>query len=278
MVMTADTCIGFIGAGNMAEALVRGLIAARTALPERILIYDVSAPRCEQLHGELGVTAVAGNRELVGRAGVVMLAVKPQNLADVLADVKGLARPEQLFVSILAGVGTERLEEGLAHDGCPSPHVVRVMPNTPALLQEGASALTGGRYATQEDLALARTFFETVGKTEIVEGDQMDAITGLTGSGPAYVFRMIEAMIEAGVALGLPREKAEVLVKQTVYGAALMARDGAESPAELRRRVTSPGGTTAAGLKAMDEQGFSEIVIGAVQAAAKRSEELGRAS
>jgi pyrroline-5-carboxylate reductase len=278
MTTASDTCIGFIGAGNMAEALVRGLIAARAASPDRILIHDVSAARCAQLSGELGVAAVADNRAIVERANVVMLAVKPQNLADVLAGVKGLARPEQLFISILAGVGTERLEEGLAHDGCRSPRVVRVMPNTPALLREGASALTAGRHATQENLALACTFFETVGRTEIVEGDQMDAITGLTGSGPAYVFRMIEAMIEAGVALGLPREKVEVLVKQTVYGAALMARDGAESPAELRRRVTSPGGTTAAGLKAMDEQRFNETVIGAVQAATRRSEELGRAS
>jgi pyrroline-5-carboxylate reductase len=276
MILTSETYIGFIGAGNMAEALIRGLIAARTAAANRILIYDVHEERREKLRRELEVEVASDNREVVERASVVMLAVKPQNLAALLDELEGLAKPNQLWISILAGVSTSRLEAGLAHAACPYPRVVRVMPNTPALLQEGASALTAGPHASIADLLLARVFFETVGTTELVEPDQMDAITGLTGTGPAYVFRLIEALIEAGVALGLPREKVETLVKQTVYGAAHMARDSKESPQELRRRVTSPGGTTAAGMAVMDERGFEQLIRDTVATATRRSEELGR--
>lgn len=267
--------IGFLGAGNMAEAILRGLIARGTD-PGRLAIADVRAERTTALAEELKVTVAADNAALLRQSETVILGVKPQNAGDLLRALRGEARPEQLFVSILAGTRAETLEALLAHEGCRAPRVVRVMPNTPALLGAGASAISTGTHATQEDAALARTIFEAVGVAEILPETQMDAVTGLTGSGPAYFFRMIEAMIEAGVAQGLAREQAARLVKQTALGAARMAVESGEEPAELRRRVTSPGGTTAAGLAVLEEENFVDLILRTVDAATKRSAELGR--
>lgn len=273
---TIEETLGFLGAGNMAEALVRGLLAAGTTRPESIWVTDTRSERCAELAAELGVQVADGAEELLEKAEAIILAVKPQNLSDVMAGLAGKARPHHLFISILAGTRTEKIEAGLAHPECPAVRVVRVMPNTPALLRAGASALAPGVHATAEDMRLARTLFEAVGTAEIVKPDQMDAITGLTGSGPAYVFRLIETLIEAGVEQGLERGACERLVKQMVLGSARMAAESEHDPAELRRRVTSPGGTTAAGLAVLEEQGFARLIADTVDAATRRSAELGR--
>ncbi len=277
MALSSTTTVGFIGAGNMAEALVRGLIAAKVLDSRQIYLADVRAERLEQLAGELAVHTCPDNLHLLGQVDIVVLAVKPQGLGDLLREIGAHARPRHLFISILAGTRTERIEAGLAHEDCPSPRVVRAMPNTPALVGAGATGLAPGAHATDDDLKTARALFEACGVAEIVAPGDMDAITGLTGSGPAYIFRVIEALLEAARAQGLDAAAADRLVKQMVYGAALMARDSEFPPDELRRRVTSPNGTTAAGLAVLEAEGFGPALVNTVDAATKRSVELSQA-
>ncbi|MBI5155014.1 pyrroline-5-carboxylate reductase [Candidatus Poribacteria bacterium] len=267
--------LGFIGAGNMAEALIRGLIAAETIGPSRIFISDINRERLNHLGSELAVQVAADNRELLERCGVLVLATKPQGLARVIEELAGLTQPQHLFVSILAGTRTSRIERGLRHEGNPEPRVVRVMPNTPALLRAGAAAIAPGAHALEDDVRLARVLFESVGVAVTVEAAVMDAVTGVSGSGPAYVFQMIQAMIDAARVQGIPEKEAALLVKQTVYGAAVMARNSALSPAELTRQVASPGGTTEAGLKVLSGGDFAGLVNRTIDAATKRSIELG---
>lgn len=268
--------LGFIGAGNMAEAIARGALAAGVVRADGLCLADANAGRRDALASELGAAACATNAEVVARCATVVFAVKPQNLGDVLAGLRGLARPDHCFVSILAGTRAAALEDGLAHDGCPRPRVVRVMPNTPALVGEGAAAIAAGAHASEGDMAEAKALFEAVGIAAVVPESAMDAVTGLSGSGPAYVFLAIEAMLDAAEAQGIPREAAEALVKQTVAGAGILARSSEHPPAELRRRVTSPGGTTAAGLAVLDERGFRQALVDAVEAATRRAAELGK--
>jgi len=266
--------IGFIGAGNMAEAIFRGLIASEEAEPHQIVITDIRAERCAELQSELGITVQPSASDLVGNSDVVIIAVKPQSFGHLAQEIKGTTKPDQLFISILAGTTLETLERELAHEGCLSPRVVRSMPNTPALIRRGATGLTGGAHATNADVEIALQIFGAVGVAEVV--DDLEAITGVTGSGPAYVFRMIEALVEAGVGQGIDREVSERLVKQMVAGAAQMAFESEHSPAELRRRVTSPGGTTAEGLKVMEDQEFPRIMSETVDASVRKARELGK--
>jgi pyrroline-5-carboxylate reductase len=268
--------LGFIGSGNMAEALARGALAAGVVQAANLLLSDVRADHRDALAAELGCRAAANNAEILAACDTVVLAVKPQMLADVLAQVEGLARPGQRFLSILAGARAEKIEAGLAHAGCPAPRVVRAMPNTPALVGCGATAITRGAHARDEDMAAARALFDAVGVTVEVEARHMDAVTGLSGSGPAYVFLVMEALLDAARAQGIPDDAADALVKQTVLGAGMLAKSSEHPPAELRRRVTSPGGTTAAGLAVLDERGFRQALVDAVDAATKRGAELGK--
>lgn len=276
MSLLARHTFGFIGSGNMAEAMLRGLIDRAGIPPARIAISDVRAERVAELEKALGVRGAATNADLLASSDVVVLAVKPQGFAALAEELAGRLRPEHLLVSVLAGTRAEKIEGAFAHAGCPRPRVVRTMPNTPALLGVGATAVAAGAHATKDDLALALEMFSAVGVAEVVDAKLMDAVTGITGSGPAYVFRMIEGLLAAAADQGLPAPVADRLVKQMVYGAALMARDSEHDPAELRRRVTSPNGTTAAGLAVMDARGFAETVAQAVDAATKRSAELGK--
>lgn len=262
--------IGFIGGGNMAEAIIRGLL--RGAFPAAgIVVSEPGTERRRLLQEQFGVTLAADNLEVARECGLVVLAVKPQVAAEVLSGIGAVFAGGKLLVSILAGVATATIEDFF--DG--SPRVVRAMPNTPALVGAGATAICPGRFAGVDDLLVARHLFEAVGSVQVIGEAQMDAVTGLSGSGPAYVFTIIEALADGGVQEGLPREVALSLAVQTVLGAARLVQESGEHPAVLRDKVCSPGGTTIAGLKSLEEKGLRAALMEAVSSAARRSRELG---
>lgn len=262
--------IVFIGAGNMGEALIRGLLAARTVAASRIIATDVRAERREFLTKTFGVLAIEDNVQAVTSADVVVLAVKPQQVGEVLAGFKSAMTNRKLVISIAAGVTTARIERELGK----GTRVMRVMPNTPALVGAGAAGVAKGAHATDDDLAMAESILGAVGICVRVEEKFIDAVTALSGSGPAYVFYVTEAMGQAGVAAGLDEALAKKLARQTVYGAAKLLVESGEQPEVLRRKVTSPGGTTEAALKVMTERKLVEIFAEAMQAAERRSREL----
>jgi pyrroline-5-carboxylate reductase len=270
------TSIGSIGGGAMAEALLGGLLASGLS-PDQLFATDPDPDRRRHLTESLGIATGDDNDEAVRRSDVVLLAVKPGVIHAVL---DGLTCPEAerlrpLWVSIAAGVTLEGLGSGLPKGA----HIVRAMPNTPALIRTGATGICGNDAASDHDLQVARALFDCVGLTwESPREDLLDAVTGLSGSGPAYVFAFLEALMDAGEAAGLPREAAEQLTLQTVYGAAKLALESDKTPAELRRQVSSPGGTTLAGLARLGDEGFAEAIHAAVRAATDRAEELGKGS
>ena len=267
----ADQRIGFIGGGAMAEALAGGLVAAGIA-PGLILASDVEPARRERLASALRIATSDDNARVVRESDVVVIAVKPGVVEAALAGSSGGAAPERpLWISIAAGVPLERL----AHSLPVRARIVRAMPNTPALVRAGATALCGNAAVGPGDLALARELFEGVGMVWVAtQEEQLDAVTGLSGSGPAYVFLMLEALGAAGERMGLPRAAAERLALQTVFGAAKLALETGRSPAELRQQVSSPGGTTLAGLDRLESLGFRAALDAAVEAATRRSRAL----
>ncbi len=272
--LLAGGTIGFLGGGNMAEAIVRGAVARGVFSAERVIVSDRAPERLELLSREVGVAGTRENTEVVKKADLVIVAVKPQVAADVLAEVAPLGRPEQTFVSICAGLPARFFEERLAHSGNPGPRVVRVMPNTPALVGHGMTGLCAGRHAREEDVAAARAIFEAVGEVLVFPEELMDGLTAVSGSGPAYLFAFIEALTAGAEAAGFSPEDAAKLALQTVAGAARLAAESDKTPAELRKTVTSPGGTTAAGLAVLEEQGFASAVSVCVLAAQRRGKEL----
>lgn len=263
--------IAVIGGGKMGGALVEGMISGGLVKPEALMVSDADEGRRREMADRCAVQVTADNREAVRGADVVLLAVKPQNMAEVLAELAGALPASALVISIAAGIATAFIEEGLRQ----AIRVVRVMPNMPALIGEGAAALAPGAHASAEDLALVRHIFDAVGITVEVKEELMDAVTGLSGSGPGYVFLIIEAFTDAGVRVGLPRETALKLISQSLLGAAKLCLKGEKPPAELRAMVTSPGGTTLAGLKVLEERRLREALMDAVEAATNRSAELG---
>ena len=268
--MTNVHKIGFIGGGNMAEALIKGLLAG--AFPaERIMAAEPSLPRREHLAEAYGIELAESNLDLMERSDLVVLAIKPQIVVEVLEEVAGVYENSKLIVSILAGVTTASIEKFFQG----APRVVRVMPNTPALVGEAASAMCPGHHATEEDLAMVRKLLETVGKVQLIDERQMDAVTGLSGSGPAYIYTVIEALADGGVREGLRRDVAHALAVQTVVGAALMVRETGEHPAILRDQVCSPGGTAISGISTLEKNGLRTTLMEAVSASAARSRELG---
>lgn len=267
--------IGIIGGGHMGGALAKGLLRAGVTSADRIVVADVLASARERLAAETGVRTTGDAREALDRAEVVIIAVKPQAMQDALSPLAGKLTAGQTVLSIMAGVATSRIEEALAGAGAPV-HVVRAMPNTPALIGEGMAAVCKGKHATDADMARAETILSAVGKVIRVDEKQMDAVTGLSGSGPGYVYTVIEALADGGVKVGLSKPVALHLAVQTVLGAAKMVIETGEHPAALRDRVTSPGGTTIAGLSALEAHGLRNALISAVEAATKRSAELGR--
>jgi len=270
--MAKDLTIAFVGAGNMAGALIRGLIGTKTISSTHIIAADPDQARLDLLVSDLAIRVTNSNDAAVDEANVVVLATKPQVFGQVLPSLAASLNPETLIISIAAGIST-RIIERMLPDGT---HVVRAMPNTPALVGAGATAISAGTHATDKDLTLAQRLFESVGIVVRVPESQIDAVTGVSGSGPAYVFAMIEALRDAGAREGLPEATALELASQTVLGAARLLRERGEAPEALRQKVTSAGGTTVAGLQALDAQGFRDAVLGAVRAATRRSTELGK--
>jgi pyrroline-5-carboxylate reductase len=267
----AETKMGVIGAGSMGGAIIRGLLKGGHVPRENLIYYDPDPARQAQMD-ELGVAAALDNPEVM-HAPLVVLGVKPQVIPAVLAGIQEFARPWQLIISIAAGVPLAVLEEA-----CPESRIIRVMPNTPTLVGAGMAALAPGRKVTPDDLALALELFRAVGEAVVVEERLMDAVTGLSGSGPAFVAVFIEALADGGVKMGLPRPLALTLATQTVLGTARLCHEEQMHPAILKDLVTSPAGTTIAGLHALESGGFRGAVIDAVSAAAARSKELGKKS
>jgi pyrroline-5-carboxylate reductase len=263
--------IAFIGAGNMARAILGGIVKGGLAVPEQCMAADVSEEQLARLCKSVGsVATTTDNRRVVEFADVVIIATKPYHVGAVCEAVASAARAGQLFVSICAGIRTGFIEAKLGGDA----RVVRVMPNTPALIGCGASAIAPGSRSTPGDLALVKSLFAAVGTAVEVEEGQLDLVTGLTGSGPAYVFRFAEALIQAGCELGLSEAKSRALVLQTVHGAARMAFESGTPLMELRQAVTTKGGTTEAGLRVLEEGDFAELVRDCVARATQRSREL----
>ncbi|MFW5870512.1 MAG: pyrroline-5-carboxylate reductase [Candidatus Sumerlaeota bacterium] len=265
--------LGLIGAGNMGSALIRGACDSLLVEPKNVWIYDPDTEKTAALARDPGVRVASSGVQVLANAGTILLAVKPQILVDVLKELGPAEQKDQVFISVAAGIPTALIEKHLGERAI----VIRAMPNTPAMLGKGATAVAGGTRATMHNMANAQVLFGAVGLAVSVEEEQMNAVTGLSGSGPAYVFRMIEALTQAGIAAGLGRQVADNLARQTVLGAATMASDLESDPAELRRRVTSPGGTTEAGLKVLDEAGFMELIERVVLRARDRGQELGKA-
>lgn len=269
--MVNDKKIGFIGAGMMAEAIARGLLNAGME-PGRITAFDPDSGRCDLCRNVLGISAAEDNRAVVGSADIVILAVKPFVMPHVLTEISGSVKTSQLLISIAAGITIETIREKLAA-GVP---VIRVMPNTPCLIGEGASALAPGEFASAEHMKLASEIFRAVGIVVETTEDKLDAVTGLSGSGPAYVYAFIEALADGGVRMGLPKSVALTLAAQTVSGAARMVIQTGDHPAVLRDRVMTPGGTTIAGMAELEKAGFRSAAIEAVTAATLRATELGK--
>jgi pyrroline-5-carboxylate reductase len=266
--------LGIIGAGNMAEAIVRGLIKSNKIEAGRIVVADVSAERRRIFETQLHVAAGEDNSAVARQARVLLLSVKPQQMAAALAGLAGALSERTLIISIAAAIGTGFIEQTLG--GGKAWRVVRAMPNTPMLLGAGTAAICPGAHATAADMAEARGLFESAAVVIETTEDKMDAVTAVSGSGPAYFFYMTEKLIEAGVQLGLSSEEARKLAAQTALGAARMLVESGQEPAVLRRNVTSPGGTTAAAIAHLDAAGWPAAFVEAVKAAARRSGELSR--
>lgn len=267
-----DDRIGFIGAGKMGSAIIKGILAAGLVDRSRLAASDPVEVLGKALVEETGVRFTQDNAALVEASDIVVLAVKPQVMDGMLKDLAAASLGDRLWISIAAGVPISRIE-GFLPEGA---RVVRVMPNTPCLVGQAASAYSGGRWARGEDLHKVGEIFSSVGLAVAVDEHHLDAVTALSGSGPAYVFLFIESLTAGGVRMGLGRDVALKLALQTVYGSAVMARDAKEHLAELRDAVTSPAGTTAAGLFALEQGAFRATVMEAVAQATERSEALGR--
>ena len=263
--------LGFIGAGNMAGAIASAVIKAGLYKGTELISSDIATQRRE-VFAEFGATATQDNAEVISQAELVVLAIKPQQACDVLEPLAGMVGPKQLIVSIMAGVPTAAIEKILGSQAT----VVRVMPNLALSVGAGMTAICPGSQASQHQVALVERLFQVCGETVLVADEQMHAVTAVSGSGPAYFFYFVEALIDAAVQAGLSAEQAKVLAKQTCLGAGqtLLARE--EGAAELRRQVTSKGGTTQAALEVMEQAKLDEIIGQAVSAAAKRSKELGK--
>jgi pyrroline-5-carboxylate reductase len=268
--MSLPQRIAFIGAGNMAGALIQGLISAGTCRAAQIVATDVRAEAVAALVQRHAITAARDNVAAVRAADVIVLSTKPQVFPVILPELAADIGSEKLVLSIAAGVPIAVIESQLG-----AARVVRAMPNTPALVQAGATAIAAGRYATAADMDIAATIFQSVGIVERVSESLLDAVTALSGSGPAYVFLMVEALTEAGVKLGLSEATAAALAAQTVFGAGKLLHESAQAPAVLRANVSSPGGTTVAGLERLEHADFRGVIARAVARAAERAGELG---
>jgi len=260
----------------MAEALVKGLLSSSLVASKDIFISDLISDRLEYLSKEYKVKTTRDNHELVQKSDILVLAVKPQAVKKVLESFSDLVDSNKTIISVAAGISIKLIEDTLDVERKKKISVIRTMPNTPALVQEGATAICGSEHSSKLDIKIAHHIFKAIGQTVDIEEIHMDAVTGLSGSGPAYIFMIIEALSDAGVKVGLSREVSNILTIQTILGSAKLARDGGKHPGELKDMVTSPGGTTISGLHMLEEGGIRNALMNAVEMATQRSKELGK--
>jgi len=265
-----DRSLAVLGAGKLGETLVRGLIDAGVVRANRVTVTAAHAERVEKLAADLGVRGAASNLEATIGADLVLLAVKPQQVALVLSEIRGALKPPQILISVAASVSTAFIEKHLDH----AVPVIRAMPNTPALLKQGMTAVAPGTHATSNHLEIARSIFGAVGRTVTLDEKHMDAVTGLSASGPAFIYIIIESLAEGGVKVGLPRDVATLLAAQTVLGAGAMVLETGEHPAKLKDLVTTPAGCTIDGILELEEGGLRVTLIKAVVRATQRAREL----
>jgi len=264
--------VGFVGAGNMGEALIKGLLAANLVPAEAIHATDVRLERLKELNRQYGIQISSDNAELIRRADIVILAVKPQIMDAVLMEIAPAVTRRKLLISIAAGVSTAKIRAVLHKDA----RLIRVMPNTPALVLEGVTAVAKAEGLEADDLETAGEIFGAVGRVVVLGEELMDAVTGLSGSGPAYIAVVIESLADGGVRMGLDRITAMTLATQTVLGAATLLRETGLHPGAVKDMVCSPGGTSIAGIAALEEGGIRTTFIKAVERATQRSRELGQ--
>jgi pyrroline-5-carboxylate reductase len=270
--LSFDTRIGFLGAGSIVEAMLAGILKNELIAPERIFVANRSdRARLRRMAEMFGVNACEDKAALVEQSDILILAMKPKDAPDACRSLCGLVRPEQLVISVVAGVSTACISDWLGTNG----PIVRTMPNTSSAVGLSVTGLSANRSVSEEQLRAATALFEAIGSVHIVPEDELDIITGLSGSGPAYIYYLAEAMEGAGAEAGLSREMARQLTVQTLLGAAQMLLHSSDEPALLRKKVTSPGGTTQAGLEVLDSYRFQQAVASAVLRAAERARELG---
>jgi len=269
--MLKNKQVGILGTGNMGEALIHGLLYGHLCRPDQIFCSDVRPERLKVVREKYGVKTTSHNTEVVKQSEIIILSVKPQIMKQVVGEIAKCLDLSKLIISIAAGVPMDAIESCARKD----LKLIRVMPNICVSVREGASAIAGGKHALKEDLMMAKTIFDSVGKSLFIEEDLLDAVTGLSGSGPAYIFLIIDALADAGVKVGLSRDDALILAPQTVLGAAKMLIETGEHPGKLKDMVTSPGGTAIAGLHTLEEGGLRTTLINAVEVATQRSKALG---
>lgn len=272
--MMKNQTIAVVGAGHMAGALIGGMVRSKLVPAKSIVAARRTPEALAELQKKWGVRVSTDNRKAVADADIVILAVKPQMAKAVATGLAGAIRKDQLVISVMAGVTTATLAKHLRAE-CP---IVRAMPNTPCLVDAGATALCAGAHAGPQDLARAQAVFESVGLAVVLPESAMDAVTGLSGSGPVYIYMAIEAMIDGGVKMGIPRAVAAKLAAQTVYGAAKLVLETGKHPALLKDDVTTPGGTAITAIHVLESKGLRSLLIDGVEAATRRSQELSRLS
>ncbi len=264
--------IGLVGGGNMAEALIKGLILSKICSSDRLFVSDIRSERLDYLKTTYSIKAFKDNAEMVNQSDIIILAVKPQDIKTAISEFRDALRDETLIISIAAGITTAFLKQCLAKK-IPT---IRVMPNTAALALASMSAISKGPYATDRHLEMAEALFRGIGETLVLPEKMMDAVTGLSGSGPAYICLFIEGLVDGGVKMGLTREVALKLAIQTVFGTGKLLKETGEHPAILKEKVASPGGTTIFGLHALEVTRVKGALVSAVEAATKQSQALGK--
>jgi pyrroline-5-carboxylate reductase len=267
-----DKPIAILGIGNMGSALMKGIINAKLTPPKKIIAYDIDLPRLQAIAAEWKIRIAADLSAAAEISEILLLCVKPQTLASVLQTIKPVIRPDHLVISIVAGVRIEFIQQMLGTE----LGIVRAMPNIAATVDEGAAALAYGEHVSAEQQEIAKSIFEAVGDAVVVPEDQLDAVTGLSGSGPAYIYMVIESLIDGGVKMGLSRDIATKLAIQTVLGSAKLAKTSRLHPAILRDQVTTPGGTTINAIHELESHGLRAMLINAVVTATERSKELSK--
>jgi pyrroline-5-carboxylate reductase len=270
--MPKNETIAVIGAGHMAGALIGGMVRSKLVPAKGIVATRRSSEALAELQKKWGVRTSTDNRKAVAEADIVILAVKPQMARKVLGELAGAVRKDQLVISVMAGIPTAAINKALRVD-CA---VVRAMPNTPCLVDAGATAIAAGAHSSEKDLAKAEAVFKSVGLVVTLPESALDAVTGLSGSGPVYIYMVIEAMIDGGVKMGIPRAVAAKLAAQTVFGAAKLVIETGKHPAVLKDEVTTPGGTAITAIHVLESKGLRSVLIDGVEAATKRSQELSR--